>query len=78
MENVKTITVDGVVYSADTKIICDWKTYPDLYFTADNLLSGSTEQRKYIEANINSDDLMQKYNAQNIIYMLKLYIRIKP
>ena len=59
----------GNFYSVDTKFYCDWKANPDLYYTADNLLSGSTEQSKFIEANINSDELMQKYNAQNILYM---------
>ena len=63
------LEAQGAFYSADTKFICDWKANPDLYYTADNLFSSNTEQRKFIESNINSDDLMQKYNAQNILYM---------
>ena len=68
----------GDFYSADTKFISDWKENPDLFYTAsfpnDDMVTkyGTylTKQRKFIEENVNSNELMQKYNAQNIVYIV--------
>ena len=65
-------------YNADTTFIYDWKTNPDLIYTFDfpniNMVradgGGYYTQREYIQNHINSEDIKQRYNAQNIIYIL--------
>ena len=68
----------GAFYSADTEFICDWKEHPELLYTCDfadsKMVSpnatGYNKQCKFIEDNIDSNLLKQKYNAQNILYIL--------
>ncbi len=68
----------GSFYNADTKFISDWKEHPELYYTCDfseskmvsPYATGYNEQCEFIENNIDSNLLKQKYNAQNILYIL--------
>ena len=65
------LEIQGENYNADTKFICDWKANPDLYYEQTFEGSGgSTQQREFIAANIDSEELLQKHNAQNIIYFV--------
>jgi hypothetical protein len=65
-------------YGAETKLIFDWTRHTDLFYTFDfsdmNMVradgGGYKTQREYIQTHINSIDLRQKYNAQNIIYII--------
>jgi hypothetical protein len=64
-------------YGANAKFVYDWKDHSDLFYTFDfyqtNMVrtdgGGYYTQREYIQTHINSIDLRQKYNAQNIIYI---------
>ena len=59
-------------------MVYDWLKHPDLYYTFDftdmNMVradgGGYYAQRSYIEEYIEADELKQKHNAQNIIYIL--------
>ena len=65
-------------YGANSKFVYDWKEHSDLFYTFDfshmNMVradgGGYYTQRDYIQTYINSNDLKQKYNAQNIIYII--------
>lgn len=65
-------------YQVETELIYDWLEYPDLYYTFDfadmNMVradgGGYYTQQSYIEEYIDADELKQKHNAQNIIYIL--------
>ena len=65
-------------YAVETELVYDWLKHPDLYYTFDfsdmNMVravgGGYYTQRSYIEEYIEADELKQKHNAQNIIYIL--------
>ena len=64
-------------YGVETDFIYDWSENSDLCYTTTFsgdmvTMSGSNyyTQRDYINANINSEALKEKYGAQNVIYML--------
>ena len=64
-------------YGAESHFIYDWEANPDLYYTYDfgQLLlvspdaGGYWDQENYVQENIPSEALKEKYHAQNIIYM---------
>ncbi len=68
----------GETYGVNTKFIYDWRENPDLYYTADfssdDMITPSGKflptQRAFISENVDSNELMQKYNAQNILYIV--------
>lgn len=73
------ITEQVSAYDVDAEIICDWKKHHDLIYTAnfDTELEKDdqtytayvyTAQKEFI-ADIDADALLQKYDADNIIYM---------
>ena len=73
----KWITKQCKRYDVTAEFVYDWKKNPDLYFTYD---FGQTKlvrddgseyytQEDYIEANINTQALLEKYDAENIIYI---------
>ncbi len=65
------LEIQGENYGVDTKFICDWKANPDLYYEQTFEGTGSsTQQREFIETNIDSEELLQKHNAQNILYFV--------
>ena len=65
------LEIQGEDYGVDTKFICDWKANPDLYYEHTFVGSGdSNQQRKFISENIDSEELLQKHNAQNVIYFV--------
>ena len=65
-------------YGAETKLIFDWTRHADLFYTFDfsdmNMVradgGGYKTQRAYIKNHIDSEKIKQKYNAQNILYIL--------
>lgn len=65
-------------YGADPEFIYDWKTNPDLYYTADFSVTsmirsdggGYGAQCYFIGSNVDSVALKQDYHAENIIYIL--------
>ena len=74
---VKWITKQCKTYGVTPEFIYDWKKNPDLYFTYDfgktSLVredgSGYYTQTAYIDAHIDSQALLKKYDAENIIYI---------
>ena len=64
-------------YGAESRFIYDWEENPDLYYTHDfNQLflvrkdsGGYWKQKLYVLENIPTEELKEKYQAQNIIYM---------
>ena len=64
-------------YSVDSRFLYDWEKYPDLYYTFDfgdiTLVrpdgGGYWTQSSYIVKNIPTQQLMDKYNARNVIYI---------
>ena len=75
---VEWIEEQCAAYGVDSEFVFDWVSYPELYYTFDfaetNMVrddgNGYYIQRSYIESYINSEELKQKHNAQNIIYIL--------
>lgn len=70
------LTARGENYTDYIEFICDWKQYPDLRYDAGfdkTLVRPDGEmywvQREYIMDNIDSDRLLEKYGAENIIYL---------
>lgn len=65
-------------YGVEANFVYDWKSCPDLCFkfnfTDINMVrsdgGGYNMQRSFIDEHIDSEELKQKYNAQNIIYIL--------
>ena len=65
-------------YGASTEFIYDWKLHTDLFYSCSfsdfNMVredgSGYYKQRSYIIKQINAKELKQKYNAQNILYIV--------
>ena len=64
-------------YGAESHFIYDWEANPDLCYTYDfgQLMlvrtdgGGYWKQENYVLDNIPTEDLMEKYHAQNILYM---------
>ena len=66
------------IYGVESEFVYDWKNCPDLCYTfnfantsmvrADG--GGYDTQCSYIDAYIDTEELKQRYNAQNIIYVL--------
>lgn len=73
----KWITKQCKTYDVAAEFVYDWKKNPDLYYTYDfgqNKLvredgSGYYTQTDYIDANIDTEALLKKYEAENIIYI---------
>ncbi len=70
------LTSSAGQYTDDVGFVCDWKQYPDLRYDAEfseTLVRPDGEmypvQRQYIVDNIDSDGLLHKYGAENIIYL---------
>ena len=65
-------------YNVYTDFVYDWNIHSDLFYTFDfgdiNMVrsdgGGYKTQRTYIRDHIDSEKLKQKYNAQNILYIL--------
>ena len=74
---VKWIAKQCKTYGATPEFVYDWKKNPDLYYTYDfgqhKLVredgGGYYTQTDYLDANIDSQALLEKYEAQNIIYI---------
>lgn len=65
-----------MTYGASSKFIYDWSKYTDLYyetsFDDDMIVSDLSKislQYEYIENNVKTGELLNKYNADNIIYL---------
>lgn len=73
------ITEKAACYGKNVEYICNWKQYSDLYFEVPNIKSdygfhlrendGYNRLWDYINNNVPSEELLAKYNAENIIYM---------
>ena len=67
-------------YGVTSRFVYDWESNPDLYYTYDfgrtNLVRPDSgeywKQAFYVEDHIPSEQLKQKYNAQNILYLFYL------
>lgn len=64
-------------YGADAEFIYDWTQYEDLYYTTEFNYDMTKDEEEpyyaendYVEQSVDSEGLMEKYNADNIIYML--------
>ena len=61
------------VYGVESHFVCDWEVNPDLYYTHDFgervLARGYVFEEEYVMDNIPSETLMEKYQAEDIIYM---------
>ena len=65
------------VYGVESEFVYDWKNCPDLCYTfsfTDSMVKadggGYFTQSFYIDSYIDAEELKQRYNAQNIIYIL--------
>ena len=70
------LTSNAGQYTDDVSFVCDWKQCPDLRYDAEfseTLVRPDGEmypvQRQYIVDNIDSNGLLDKYGAENIIYL---------
>lgn len=63
-------------YGASAKFICDWRAHPELYyetvFNSEMVRADGGEylrQRGYIEKNINRSELLERFGADNIVFI---------
>lgn len=73
------ISESGKKYGKDITFVWDWEKYSDLYYQASfdtdfpqTIDSGESDTKawEYIESSIDSDALMNKYDADSIVYMM--------